>query len=468
MKNDNAQNATEEFQAIVIGGGQGNGLARKLAEAGFTTALIEREYIGGTCANWGCTPTKALVSSAHVAHQAKRGGEFGIEIGKVETDFAKVQQRQRDIVREFRSEAEERLASTFNLALIYGEARFVSADTICVTDSRGEKTYLRATHIVIATGAKNHAPDLPGLEKIDFFDSRSMLQLETLPSHLLILGGGVIACEYSQMMRRFGSKVTVVEESEHLLSREDEDISREVESVFRSEDIEVLTSAKATRVEKDGDETALHLKTAEGEKIVRGSHLMVATGRVPQTDALNLQAAGVATEKDGTVKVDAKLCTNVSGIYAMGDVCGSAPFTHIAYDDTRILFANIAQGENRDTNERIVAYTVFTDPQLGRVGLSETEAREKKLDFRVATLKMSDTARGVETGETRGLWKAIVDRKTDLILGASLLSGEGGETVAVVQVAMMAKLPFTALRDMPLSHPTWAESLNNLFLNLEK
>ena len=467
MKNETANNTPKHFDAIVIGGGQGNGLARKLAEAGFQTVLIEREYIGGTCANWGCTPTKALVSSAHVAHQARRGGEFGIEIGNVETDFARVQKRQRDIVLDFRREAEERLASTRNLSLIYGEARFVSVDAICVTDSDGAETLLSAPHIVIATGAKNHAPPVNGLENIASLDSRAMLFLEELPSHLLILGGGVIACEYSQMMRRFGAKVTVVEESERLLSREDEEISREVEGVFLAEDIAVLTKSKATRVEKDGDETALHLQTAGGEKIVRGSHLMVATGRVPQTDALNLQAAGVEIEGDGTVKVDAQLRTNVSGIYAMGDVCGSAPFTHIAYDDARILFANIAHGEKRDITERLVAYTVFTDPQLGRVGLSESEAREKKLDFRVATLKMSDTARGVETGETNGLWKALVDRKTDLILGASLLSAEGGETVAVVQVAMMAKLPFTALRDMPLSHPTWAESLNNLFLKLE-
>ena len=462
--------ATEEYDAIVIGAGQaGNPLSRSLAGAGWRTALVERAHVGGTCINEGCTPTKTMVASARVAHLARRADDYGVRAGPVTVDMAQVRQRKRDIVESFRSSNRQRIEGTEDLDLLMGEARFLSPKEVEVSLNGGGTRQLTADTIVINAGGRPRVPDLPGIEYVPYLDSTTIMELGEVPEHLLVIGGGYIGVEFGQMFRRFGSRVTIVQRGEQLLAREDADVAEEVAEILRGDGIDLLLGAHPVRADLDGDGSIeLAVDTPDGERTLSGSHLLVAAGRVPNTDSLNAEAAGIELDGRGYIRVNGRLETNVPGIYAAGDVKGGPAFTHISYDDYRILEANLLDKAEATIEGRLVPYTVFIDPQLGRVGLSEREARAEGRNVRVAKMPMTWVARALETDETRGLMKAVVDADTDQILGTAILSVEGGEIMAMLQVAMMGGLPYTALRDGIFTHPSWSEALNTLFTTLEE
>lgn len=454
----------EPFDLIVIGAGQAGGpLAGAFARAGRRTALIEAVHVGGTCINEGCTPTKTMVASARVAHLARRAADYGVQTGPVSVDLAFVRQRKREIVTSWRSSSEDGLIKA-GVELIMGEAQFSGPASVSVALNAGGTRELSAATIVIDAGARPAVPDLPGLEALPYLDSTSIMELESLPEHLLVLGGGYIGLEFGQMFRRFGSQVTIVQRGERLLAREDGDIAAAVADIMREDGIEVLLHSTARRVARSADgRVQLTVATPEGERTLSGSHLLVAAGRTPNSDRLNLAAAGVATDKRGHISVDERLATNVPGIYAVGDITGGPAFTHISYDDFRILKANLLDNDKQTTQGRLVPYTVYIDPQLGRVGMSEEEAQAQGRAVKIFTMPMSHVARAIEVDETRGMIKAVVDAQSELILGFTMLGIEGGEIMSAVQLAMQGGLTAGALRDSIFAHPTLAEALNNLF-----
>lgn len=450
--------------AAIIGTGQsGKPLALALARAGWKVAVIEREHVGGTCINVGCTPTKTMVASARAAHMARRAPDYGVSAGTVGVDMRRVLERKRGVVESFRSGGQTLLEKAANLELIFGEASFIDPKRILVRLKAGGVRELEGKRIVVNTGGRPAVPPIPGLDTVPFLDSSSIMELTELPEHLVVLGGGYIGLEFCQMFRRFGSRVTIVNRDPRLILREDSDVSAEVEKILKEDGIEVLNSAQATRVEKTGSGVRVLLQPGE----VTGSHLLVAVGRVPNSDRLNLGAAGVETDKAGFIKVNSKLETGVPGIYAIGDVKGGPAFTHISYDDFRILRENWLAGGSATIDGRMVPNCVFIDPQLASVGLNETEAQKRGLDYRVAKLPMTRVARAIETSETRGFMKAIVDARTAHILGCTILGIEGGEIMSMLQIAMMGKVPYTAIKEAVFAHPTLAESLNNLFMTLD-
>jgi pyruvate/2-oxoglutarate dehydrogenase complex dihydrolipoamide dehydrogenase (E3) component len=460
--------ATDAYQAVVIGSGQGGTpLAGALAGAGLRTALIERVHIGGTCINEGCTPTKTMVASARVAYIARRAADYGVHTSDIRIDMQRVRQRKRDIVTSFRSGSQRRLEKTSSLELIFGEASFTAPKALAVRLQDGTQRALTADRIFINAGARPGIPKLDGLQDVSFLDSSSIMELDTVPDHLLVLGGGYVGLEFGQMFRRFGSRLIIVHSGAQLLAREDPDVAAEVASVLKQDGIEILLNAKAQRVAKSSTGIELVVRSGTQSQTLRGSHLLVATGRVPNTDALNVAAAGIATDAKGFIRANSKLETNIEGVYVLGDIKGGPAFTHISYDDFRILRTNLIEKGSASTDGRLVPYTVFIDPQLGRVGLTETEARAQKKKIRVAKVPMKSVARALETDETRGFLKAVVDADTEQILGAAALGIEGGEIAAMLEIAMMGRLPFTALRDGIFSHPNLAESLNTLFTHFE-
>ena len=462
---------TQHYNAVVIGAGQGGmPLARALAQAGRKTALVEREHVGGTCINEGCTPTKTMVASAKVANFDRRSADYGVQNGSVSVDMHKVRQRKRDIVKSFRSGNERRIEDTEGLDLLMGEASFSGPKELGIRlNGNGEMFQLTADNIFINVGARPANPPIEGLDSVPALNSTTIMELDELPEHLLVLGGSYVGLEFAQMFRRFGSEVTVVQRGERLMSREDADVAEAVADVMRQDGLEVLLEAQPLRVERgDNGEIQLTVHTPEGERKLTGSHLLVAAGRPPNTDALNLEAAGIETDKRDFVEVNERLETNVPGVYAMGDVKGGPAFTHISYDDFRIIRTNLLEGGDASVADRLVPYTVFIDPQLGRIGFSEQEAREQGRNIRVARMPMSYVARALEVDEARGFMKAVVDADNDQILGCAILGIEGGEIMAMLQIAMMGGLPYTALRDAVFSHPTLAESLNNLFAALDE
>ena len=461
--------ATQAYDAIVIGAGQaGVPLSTALAGAGRKTALIERAHVGGTCVNVGCTPTKTMVASARVAHLARRAADYGVHTGPVTVDLERVRQRKRDIVDSFRSGSERRIEQTDGVDLIMGEARFTGARSVEVRRDGAETLRLAADLIFINTGDRPASPPVDGLSRVPTLNSTTIMELDHVPEHLLILGGGYIGLEFGQMFRRFGSAVTIIQRGHQLLAREDADVADEVAKILREDGVEVLLDAEARHVEQDANRALrLTVRQPEGERTLEGSHLLVAAGRTPNTEALDLPAAGVQTDQRGYVQANERLETNVPGIYALGDVKGGPAFTHISYDDFRIIRTNLLDGGHATTADRPVPYTVFIDPQLGRVGLTEEQARQSGRPIRVAKLPMSSVARALEVDETRGFMKAVVDAETQQILGAAVLGIEGGEVMAVLEVAMVGHLPYTALRDGVFAHPTLAESLNNLFMAMD-
>ncbi len=461
----------EKYDAIVIGASTASVslLTPELAQAGWRTAIIEREHVGGTCVNVGCMPTKTMVASGRVAYLARRAADFGVQTAPVTVDMAAVQQRKRDLVNGLRGFAESMIENAQGVDLVRGEASFTGPKSIEVRLNEGGIRQLTADTIFIDTGARPGKPPIPGLDSVPILDSTSILELDTLPEHLLVIGGGYIGVEFSQMFRRFGSQVTIVQSQKQLMEREDPDVAEEVANILREDGIEIFLQASALKVEPAGHGgIQLTVSTPDQENhILTGSHLLVATGRVPNTEKLNLAAAGIKASENGAIQVDERLETNVPGVFVLGDVKGGPAFTHVAYNDFRILRTNLLEGGNATTTGRIVPNTVFIDPQLGRVGLTETEARAQGRNIRVAKLPMSMVLRALDVGEPRGFMKAIVDADTNQILGATILGIEGGEIMAVVQVAMMGNLPYTALRDGMFSHPTLAEGLNYLFMAMD-
>jgi pyruvate/2-oxoglutarate dehydrogenase complex dihydrolipoamide dehydrogenase (E3) component len=409
-----------------------------------------------------------MAASARVAYLARRASDYGVHTGSVKVNLAQVRERKQKVVERFRNGAEQVLETTAHLDVIRGEASFIDARTVKVEGAGNEALRLSGEKIFINTGAKPLFPPIDGLNRVPSLDSTSIMELDALPKHLLIVGGGYIAIEFGQMFHRYGSQVTLIERGEQLLAREDSDVAEEVYKILTEDGIDVRLKARASRVETNQQgEIQLRVSGDGGETTVEGSHLLIATGRRPNTDHLNLDAAGVEMDEKGYVKVNDRLETNVPGIYAIGDIKPGPAFTHISYDDFRIIQANLLQNGNARIDGRPVPYTIFMDPQLGRVGLTEKAARAQGRSIRVAKLSMANVARAIEFGETHGFMKAIVDAETNQILGCAILGMEGGEVMTVLQVAMMGKLPYTVIRDGIFAHPTLAESLNNLFMAMD-
>ncbi len=460
----------KQYDAIVIGAGQAGGpLAKKLALAGMKTALIEKRWIGGTCVNDGCTPTKTMVASAKMAYLAANSGSLGVKIKGYKVDMPTIKKRKDAVVHQFRDGSQKGLEATKGLDVIFGDAEFTGDKTISVKLNDGGKVReFTAGQFFINTGAKTFIPEIEGLADIDYLTSTTILDLDYVPEHLLIIGGNYIGLEFGQMFRRFGSKVTIIEKSGRIVSREDEDVSEELTKIMEAEDITIYTNAITTGFkQKKGGKITAAVKIGEKEQKIKCSHVLIAVGRTPQSAGLNLAKTGVETDERGAIKVNDKLETNVKGIYALGDVKGGPAFTHISYNDYTIVYRNLVKNENLTTKNRPVPYCMFTDPQLGSIGLNETEAKKLGIKYKVAKLPMAYVARAIETGDTRGFMKAIVDPDTKLILGATILGTEGGETMSILQMAMMGGITYEQIRWCVFAHPLYAESLNNLFMAME-
>jgi pyruvate/2-oxoglutarate dehydrogenase complex dihydrolipoamide dehydrogenase (E3) component len=467
-----------KYDAILVGSGQAaNPLAKKLAAAGWRTALIERQWVGGTCINVGCTPTKTLIASGRIAYLVKRAGDFGIHTTGFSVDVEAFLRRKNAIVLHYRESGTKGLVGTPNLDLIFGTASFSAPKEITVTLEDGSTDTLTAENIFLDTGAVPVIPPIPGLIEIPYLTSSTIMDLMEIPSHLVIIGGSYIALEFGQLYRRLGSEVTILEANSRFLSKEDEDIATEIRRILEEDGIQILTGTKTTGI-TPGQTIRLDLESAgpapangsspapAPEKTlasVTASHVLVATSRKADTAGLNTAAAGIALDPHGFIRVNDRLETSVPGIYALGDVKGGPQFTHISYNDHLIVYKNLVEKANVSIAGRVPIYCLFTDPELGRVGLTEKEARDKGLNIKVVTMPASWIARAKENGETRGMIKAIVNADDRTILGAAILTVGGGELMSVLQMAMMGGLTVDTLRDTIFAHPTFAEALNNLF-----
>ncbi|QLE44436.1 mercuric reductase [Nostoc sp. C052] len=460
---------TQHYDDIIIGGGKaGKTLAPALVADGRKTALVERSLnmIGGGCINIACIPTKTMVASANVANTVRNSSAYGVKTNTPSVNLAEVIQRKRAVVQGMRAMNLHNLETALDKNLIIGEARFIAPKTIAVTTTEGNNSLLTAERLFINTGTRPLIPSIPGLTEVEFLTSESIMELEYLPEHLIVLGSGYIGLEFAQMFRRFGSRVTVIGQSEQILSQQDPDIAIAVQTLLEQDGIEFLLKAKVLRVDRTGNETILKIQVGDREITLQGSHLLVAVGRAPNTESLNLAAAGVATDARGFIQVNDHLETNVPGIWALGDINGGPQYTHISLDDYRIIKANLIDGGNRSTSERLVPSCLFIDPELAHVGLTETEARQQGYAIRVAKVDASAVPRAKTLGQTDGLLKAIVDTETGRILGCSLLCHEAGEVISTVQMVIQAQMPYTVLRDGILTHPTMTEGLNILFSKL--
>lgn len=469
------------YSAIVIGSGQAGGpLATAFAKAGHKTALIEEAHVGGTCINEGCTPTKTMVASARVAYLATRGKDYGIELEKpFKMNMETVRKRKRDIVDSFRGGSERRLKSQENLDLYMGKAKFVGKKDIEITlNGSGERKTISGEKIFLNAGCRPAPLTIPGADKIDVLNSTTVMELDSVPSHLVVIGGGYVGIEFAQMFRRFGSAVTVIQRSGQLLGKEDPDIAEAVKSILVEDGLEILLNTTPTSVSKsDTGIISLEVTTGSSTKTLQASHILAAAGRNPNTDSLDVSVPGISTYGPGFIRTNEQLETNVPGIYALGDIKGGPQFTHISYDDFRIIRHNLltnTASAKLGTKDRLVPYTVFMDPQLGRVGLNETEARRRHgstggepKNIKVAKMPMAWVARALELDESRGMMKAIVDDDSKQILGFVCLGIEGGEVMSMVQIAMMGGVGYDKLADAVFAHPCLSESLNNLWANLE-
>jgi pyruvate/2-oxoglutarate dehydrogenase complex dihydrolipoamide dehydrogenase (E3) component len=455
------------FDTIIIGAGQaGNPLSQALAKSGEQVALIEEQFVGGTCINVGCTPTKTMVASAEVVYLANRALDFGVVVEDVAVDMKKVKARKAEIVKSIREGSRNRIINS-GVELIFGAASFTGHKTLKVVTEEGETREVTAEKVIIDAGGRPRIPDIEGLANVPYLNSTSIMELESVPEHLIIVGGGYIAIEFGQMFRRFGSEVTVIQHSDQLLTREDRDIADEIRAILEEDGIKVFLNTDTTAVEKNNQTgVTLYANSPEGEITLHGSHLLVAVGRVPNSDRLNLEKTSVETDTRGYIKVNGRLETNVPGIYAVGDIKGGPAFTHIAYDDFRILKANLLEGGDLSIEGRPVPYVLFSDPQLGRIGLSEKDARRQEIECQVAKIPMNYIARTLEIDRPRGLIKALVDPDSEQILGAAVLGYDGGEIMAMLEIAMIGEVTYKKLRDGIFAHPTLAEGLNTLFANL--
>jgi pyruvate/2-oxoglutarate dehydrogenase complex dihydrolipoamide dehydrogenase (E3) component len=455
---------TQSFDAIVIGAGQAAPpLAARIAGEGLTVALVERRHLGGSCVNFGCTPTKAMVASARAAWAARRAGEMGVSVGgDVRVDMGKVKARRDAIVAASRRSLRDWLEGAEGVTLVEGHARFTAPDRVRV----GERE-LRAPRVFVNTGARGVVPDIPGLAETGFWTPSRVMDVDRVPRHLLVLGGGYVGVEFAQMFRRFGSEVTLVERGARLLEREDTDISEAVQQILEDEGVEVLVAAEATRVEAAGGGVAVTLERGGEPREVRGSDLLLGLGRRPNSDDLGLEAAGVDRDDRGYIRVDEGLRTNVEGIWALGDVNGAGAFTHTAYNDYQIVADRLFGRGERSLADRIPAHAVYIDPPLGRAGLNETETRASHRRVLLAKMPMDEVARAKEIGETRGFMKVLVDGDSGLLLGAAVLGHAGDEVVQGLMGLMYARAPYQVLRDAVGIHPTVSELIPSLLERLE-
>jgi pyruvate/2-oxoglutarate dehydrogenase complex dihydrolipoamide dehydrogenase (E3) component len=452
------------FDAIIIGAGQsGPSLARRLVAAGQKVAIVERKFFGGTCVNTGCTPTKTLVASAYAAHLARRAKDYGVRIeGPIAVDMQAVKTR-KDAVSETSRRAVERSLKTLDGCTVYeGHACFEAAKRVTVGDVE-----LGADNIFINVGGRAAIPAIPGLNEVPYFTNSSMMGVDFLPQHLIILGGSYIGLEFAQIFRRFGSEVTVIELAPRLIAREDEDVSRAVAGILDAEGINLLLDSKVVAVETQGKYIAVRTASAGTTSLTLGTHLLVAIGRRPNTDDLGLENAGIATDARGYIEVDDQLRTNIPGIWALGDCNGRGAFTHTSYNDFEIVAANLLDHEERRLSDRILAYALYTDPPLGRVGMTEAEVRSCGRAALMATMPMEDVSRAYEKGETNGFMKILVERDTAQILGASFLGLSGDEVVHAVLDLMYAKAPFTTLARATHIHPTVSEFIPTMLSDLK-
>ncbi|KIO74670.1 mercuric reductase [Pedobacter lusitanus] len=458
----------KEFDAIVIGAGQaGVPLAKKLANAGWKTALIEKRLVGGTCINDGCTPTKAMVASARMAYLAGNSKILGVDIPGYSLNFEAVMARKSAIVAQFREGSIAGIEKTRNLTLIYGEAKFKDDHTVAVNTKDGVIENYTAKHIFINTGASPRIPEIEGIKAIKYLTSTTILELKEVPEHLLIVGGGYIGLEFGQMFKRFGSAVTILEQSSQLMPKEDNDVCEVMSGIFKDDGIEVLTEASVLKFETGANDKIKVTITQNGKNTtVTCSHVLIASGRSPQTDTLGLENTDVTCDQRGFIQVNEFLETNAAQVYALGDVKGGPAFTHISYNDYIVVAKNLLEDSKMSIKDRMIPYCMFTDPQLGRIGITETQAREKGLDYLVAKIPMKNVARAIETAETRGFMKAVVDKKSKQILGATIIGEQGGEIMSVLQMAMMGKITYEEIRFAIFAHPLYAESLNNLFMSI--
>jgi len=446
------------YDAIVIGSGQaGNPLSHRLADHGWKVAVVEKAHLGGTCINTGCTPTKAMVASAQVAHYARNAARWGVRASGVSVDLGKVVDRKNKIVESFRSGQQSHVDRRPNLTLHRGKAHFLAPRRLQV----GHEV-LEGERIFINTGTRTDTPRLEGLDQVPYLTNASLMELREVPEHLVVLGGGYIGLEFGQMFHRFGSRVTIVHRGEHILGREDNDVADEMQKILEGEGIRFVLAAQTSRVEKKDGGIALSFSVNGRSETVTGSHLLVATGRRPNTEDLGLENAGIETDERGFIRVDNRLRTNVPNHWALGDVKGGPAFTHISYNDFQIVYGNLIEKRNWTTDNRPVPYSVFTDPQLGRVGMTEQDARATGRKLKVGKYPIAYVARAIERDETSGFMKLVVDAENDRILGAAILGIEGGELVQTLGALMLADVPYTVLKGAVYIHPTLAEGFFGL------
>jgi pyruvate/2-oxoglutarate dehydrogenase complex dihydrolipoamide dehydrogenase (E3) component len=451
------------YDAIIIGTGQaGPALARRLVAADWKVAVIERKFFGGTCVNTGCTPTKALVASAYAAYLARRSADYGVTIGgPVGMDMKAVKARKDAISLPSRRGVERSLKQLKGCTVLEGHGHFVGPKHVQVGDEA-----LTADKIFINVGGRAVIPPIRGLDQVSYLTNSSMMDVDFLPPHLIVLGGSYVGLEFAQTYRRFGSEVTVVELAPHLIAREDEDVSRAVAEILKDENIDVRVNSKVVAVGKDGNDIAVTIESGGAESRIVGSHLLLAIGRRPNTDDLGLDKAGVATDSRGYIEVDEELRTNVPGIWALGDCNGKGAFTHTSWNDFEIVAANLVDNEPRRVSDRITAYALYTDPPLGRAGMTEKEVRKTGRPALIATIAMEDVSRAFEKGETKGFMKILVDKETKQILGASLLGLSGDEAIHCILDIMYAKAPYTVLQRAMHIHPTVSEFIPTMLGDL--
>jgi pyruvate/2-oxoglutarate dehydrogenase complex dihydrolipoamide dehydrogenase (E3) component len=447
-----------KYDAIIVGSGQGgNPLAYRLADHGWSVALIEKSYLGGTCINVGCTPTKTMVHRAQVAHYARDAARWGVIATNVFVDLAKIVAQKNQVVLSFRGGHQKQVDKRTNLRLYHGHAHFVASHQLQVGDD-----LLESEKIFLDVGGRASIPSIPGLDSVPYLTNETLMQLLTLPKHLLVLGGGYIGLEFGQMFRRYGSLVTIVHHGPQIVPREDPEVAAELQKALEAEGIQFVLRARTERTEIKNGAVFLTIESPNGSSAVSGSHLLVATGRRPNTDDLGLDKAGIATDKNGFIVVSGHLETSVPGVWALGDCKGGPAFTHISYNDFQIVYANLVEGKSLSSDHRLVPYCVFTDPQLGGVGLTEREARAKGYKLKIGKCPMINVARAIERDETAGLMKLVVDASNDFILGASVLAPEGGELVQILSTLMLANRPYTLLKGAVYIHPTLAEGFFSL------
>jgi pyruvate/2-oxoglutarate dehydrogenase complex dihydrolipoamide dehydrogenase (E3) component len=451
------------YDAIVVGSGQGGvPLATNLADQGWRVALIEKGQLGGSCINYGCTPTKTMVSSARIAQAARRAPEFGIHPGKVQVNMAEIVARKNEIVESFRSGIEDQVENNPNLTLDRGHARFTGPHAIEVN---GEA--LASDKIFINTGTRPRILPIPGLDQVEYLTNRNIMELDAVPAHLIALGGNYLGLEFGQMFRRFGSEVTVVELNDQIVPREDPEVAASLKDALEGEGMNFRLGARTTKVAKTPGGVEVTIESKDGDETLKGSHLLVCVGQTPNSDDLGLDRAGIETDKAGFITHNGKLETSVPGVWVLGDVKGGPAFTHVSYDDYLVIYDNLVNGKSRTIDNRVVPYALYTEPELGRVGLSEQEARKAGYRLKIGSVPMAYVARAIERGETSGLMKIVINADNDRILGATILGAEGGELVQILMALMMADAPWTLFHNAMFIHPTLAEGFFALMANVE-